>query len=97
MPFLETKQSGPDVPDGSDPMILTAIKADPQSSDPPRHFVHEGGVSAGKALYSSAWRVARHRPGHPPPGTKRTQWCASRAFSGRRPRFAAARKKRGNG
>jgi hypothetical protein len=66
MPFLEVKQSGPDVPDGSYPMILTAIKGDPEDPNQPRHVVPEQGPNAGKDLYFWDWEFKINIPGEHP-------------------------------
>lgn len=66
MPFLEVKQSGPDVPDGSYPMLLTAIKGDPEDQNQPRHVVPEQGPNAGKDLYFWDWEFKINIPGEHP-------------------------------
>lgn len=70
MPFLEVKQSGPDVPDGTYPMILTAIEGDPDIPDAPRHVVPESGPNAGKDLYFFDWKFSIDAPNHPLDGTE---------------------------
>jgi hypothetical protein len=66
MPFLEIKQSGPDVPDGSYPMILVDIKGDPENPSAPRHVVPESGPNAGKDLYFWDWTFRINIPGEHP-------------------------------
>jgi hypothetical protein len=66
MPFLEVKNSGPDVPDGAYPMILVAIEGDPEIPNSPRHVVPEQGPNAGKDLYFWDWKFRINIPGDHP-------------------------------
>jgi hypothetical protein len=66
MPFVEIKKSGPDVPDGAYPMILTAIEGDPENPNQPRHVVPETGPNAGKDLYFWDWKFRINIPGDHP-------------------------------
>lgn len=71
MPFVEIRQSGPDIPDGAYPVILSQIKGDPENPNQPRHVVPEQGPNAGKDLYFWDWVFAINVPGgHPLDGTE---------------------------
>lgn len=69
MGFIEIKQSGPDVPDGVYPFILSDIEGDPADPNQPRHVVPDQGPNAGKDLYFFDWIFAIDSPGHPLDGT----------------------------
>lgn len=63
MPFVEVKQSGPDIPDGAWPVILTAITGDKDDANAPRHVIPEQGPNAGKDLYFWDWTFKINVPG----------------------------------
>jgi hypothetical protein len=67
---IEIKQSGPDVPDATYPMILTGIKGDPENPVLPRHVVPDKGPNAGTDLYFWDWQFAIDRPGQAYDGTE---------------------------